>query len=818
MSKKILYNKRSIGIVFCLVLTLFVSYLTRSSLFSAHGEVELKKMPLSLQGNQPDSFTIAIDGKAYAISETDEGVKLLLIKTMLPVYKAFGLSANKARFLYRPLNNGVPTGDLYVEDLSTGNLKKISQHLALHAIWSPTKESEVAYTFSSGNTFGLAIADLVSEDNRVIVPEQVFAEPIQWSDSGNEIYYFKEAFREQTTQDQQGEGSQTTELSLRLVSTTSEYSQEVSTMSLPKGFLAPQQWQFQVSKEEMVRGHFTAITYDDSFEISVDNITESSVIYVRALNSDQAKPVAEGRLLHILSKGILSKAYRDSQIEYEYTTFEGVKSLLATVEVASHNLPMKSFTLSQGGKSYPGVGNCRISTHTGNLSYAYDMQHTTNFAEHILASAPGLVVKKEESISCNSGDKGDAGGADCPAYDKNCTSLWGNYVIIEHASGEYTKYAHLQYNSVRVETGHQVCQGLHIANQGHTGNTCCEVNKCGDHLHFQLQESADLNGKSKSIDFADAPHPLSCGSTYRSNSNEVTSCSTLRLVTSLTLDPSKSIYNVGETVRGRFLLKNEGSALVTLDEWTIGGRRGGTPVTITDFPHVTSIHIPSGASYEYDDRFTFQKDGDYTFFPAYRIGSSWVTSEDDKIPYSPGIVRKLSVRAVNSPDFQLSLTSGWNLISLPLQPSDTAITSVLSSISGAYESVWAWNANTSPPGWARYPRSIGTASLTTMSPGRGYWIYMYAPRVLRVTGSTPSKTVQLSADWNLVGYNSTTEMNTVNALSNINGRYESVWAWNTAPPGWARHPRSIGTASLTTMSPGRGYWIYAKQSTPWTLP
>jgi murein DD-endopeptidase MepM/ murein hydrolase activator NlpD len=61
----------------------------------------------------------------------------------------------------------------------------------------------------------------------------------------------------------------------------------------------------------------------------------------------------------------------------------------------------------------------------------------------------------------------------------------GNYVILKHAGGEYSTYAHLKQGSVRVKAGDSVTRGQVIAQLGHTGNTT------EPHLHFQLTDGPD---------------------------------------------------------------------------------------------------------------------------------------------------------------------------------------------------------------------------------------------------------------------------------------------------------------------------------------
>lgn len=63
----------------------------------------------------------------------------------------------------------------------------------------------------------------------------------------------------------------------------------------------------------------------------------------------------------------------------------------------------------------------------------------------------------------------------------------GNYVLIRHANGEHSLYAHLKQGSVRVNAGDQVASGAQIAEAGSSGNST------EPHLHFQLIDGPDLN-------------------------------------------------------------------------------------------------------------------------------------------------------------------------------------------------------------------------------------------------------------------------------------------------------------------------------------
>ena len=60
---------------------------------------------------------------------------------------------------------------------------------------------------------------------------------------------------------------------------------------------------------------------------------------------------------------------------------------------------------------------------------------------------------------------------------------YGNYILIAHANGLYTLYAHGQDGSRTVSAGQTVTQGQQIMRVGSTGNSS------GPHLHFEVRTS-----------------------------------------------------------------------------------------------------------------------------------------------------------------------------------------------------------------------------------------------------------------------------------------------------------------------------------------
>lgn len=154
----------------------------------------------------------------------------------------------------------------------------------------------------------------------------------------------------------------------------------------------------------------------------------------------------------------------------------------------------------------------------------------------------------------------------------------------------------------------------------------------------------------------------------------------------------------------------------------------------------------------------------------------------------------------------IELNSGWNLISLYVQPEDTSIEPVLASIEGKYISVWTYVDGA----WLVYdPENPGFSDLVTMEAGMGYWINMKQAATLIISGYAISNSQDLSSGWNLVGYSSDTACDIDVALTSIEGKYISVWAYMDGK--WHVYdPENPGFSDLLLMEPDYGYWINAK--------
>ncbi len=504
-----------------------------------NGRIKFSKQ--SLANKRP--FVGAINGEAFLLEENGNGgAKAVKIRTAMPVFKAFGLSSDNRKLLYISLKYGVPSGELYYEDLATGESTKVASGLVLTASVSPVDDDKIAYVFSGGETFGLAVTELRTGQSSVLVSQGVFTENIQWDDSGRGVYYFETEIQESKL-GKKGivyfEAVQPKlKLNMRYVSSAPLFSAEASTREIPAGFPVLSENKEFISKTEPVLENinsgddyaFRTIAPDAEREVFGSNLLGADQLFSKHIVSGETVSLGRGQLVKTLSTGVLTREFSAGGTKLNFTNWEGVSTEVGTTTV-NYNLPLKNFTLTQGGASYSSPGNCSISSHNGIHGFAYDLQGAVS--EHALASADGLVVFTTSSVTCNTIDT-----TSCPDYNANgCPGTYlGNVVIIQHADGTYTSYAHMETDSPQVVAGTNVDQGLYIGRQGHTGSTRGTYNGCGDHLHFQRQSSPDIFGQSISIDFADtAANPLTCGTTYTSASTEI----------SHTISPTSQNFEIG---------------------------------------------------------------------------------------------------------------------------------------------------------------------------------------------------------------------------------------------------------------------------------
>ena len=96
--------------------------------------------------------------------------------------------------------------------------------------------------------------------------------------------------------------------------------------------------------------------------------------------------------------------------------------------------------------------------------------------------------------------------------------------------------------------------------------------------------------------------------------------------------------------------------------------------------------------------------------------------------------RRFGVYQMTVAHRQLSLSSGWNLVSIPVSPLSTVISQTLYPVEGKCDLAYAYFASDADDPWKKYNTAAPSFlnDLTEIGPGWGYWIRVSEDCVARV--------------------------------------------------------------------------------------
>ena len=162
--------------------------------------------------------------------------------------------------------------------------------------------------------------------------------------------------------------------------------------------------------------------------------------------------------------------------------------------------------------------------------------------------------------------------------------------------------------------------------------------------------------------------------------------------------------------------------------------------------------------------------------------------------------------------FDITLSPGANLISLPLVPDDIGIEAVLTGILDRVETVWQFDTSGAVPRWRSYAPGA-PSDLRVMRDGLGYWVLLKdggaGDTVLTVTGreeTGPARRV--ARGWNLVGFTSTVPQAPGEYLGALSGSAGTTMVGYAGGVAELVLPR----AATPQLMPGRGYWLYVESA------
>jgi pimeloyl-ACP methyl ester carboxylesterase len=166
---------------------------------------------------------------------------------------------------------------------------------------------------------------------------------------------------------------------------------------------------------------------------------------------------------------------------------------------------------------------------------------------------------------------------------------------------------------------------------------------------------------------------------------------------------------------------------------------------------------------------------------------------------------------------ELGLLEGWNFISLPVNPRDASLPSILADASQNVKIVWGFDNQRQT--WLRFRPDVPDPTLANLENGKGYWVYMDNPAYLRVTGTGASPNIHLFEGWNLIGYHGPNGTAVDKALSGTAGKWSTIWGWDNGQ--WSLKSSTsndLPFSPLTNLRQGKAYWIKIKQgqAADWT--
>ena len=320
---------------------------------------------------------------------------------------------------------------------------------------------------------------------------------------------------------------------------------------------------------------------------------------------------------------------------------------------------------------------------------------------------------------------------------------------------------------------------------------------------------ADLNqtydGTQKSVAVITDPTGLTVGVTYEGSSIEPTNAGSYLVIA--TINDANFTGTISDT-----LVIAKATAEVTLSGLSHTYNGSAKSATVTTVPEGLPVEVT------YDS----------LPIPPTAVGEYAVVAtvtDPNYIGSASGTLIIAQATATHSID----LVPGWNLISFNVHPENTAIATVLSTIAGNYDLVYAWNAGVANNNWLKYaPSAPGYSNtLSSLDEKLGFWIHMSAADTLDVTGSVPVTTnINLSTaggGWNLVAYPSGADRVLPEALSSngVGTDFSLVYAYHAsaASDPWMLFGQTapIWANDLTELSPGWGYWVKVSADHAWSV-
>jgi uncharacterized repeat protein (TIGR01451 family) len=189
-----------------------------------------------------------------------------------------------------------------------------------------------------------------------------------------------------------------------------------------------------------------------------------------------------------------------------------------------------------------------------------------------------------------------------------------------------------------------------------------------------------------------------------------------------------------------------------------------------------------------------------------RTNTASITAKDQPDPITSNNSASVILNKAAVTSKAIALKSGWNLISLPLIPTDGTISVVLSGIISHVVSVSAFDRCVGSQGtWYSFDPGPAYDDLTRMDDGKGYWINVNQDITLTIygvelkSGAVTPPEYSVCPGWNLIGFKSTADRTAGDYLAGIAGKWTKIYGYANSS--------FVVVQSGDNMKTGYGYWI-----------
>ena len=499
-------------------------------------EMEVDRLPLSL----PDYLAIIEHGRLFLYFFDDQ--TLSRVELADGVFKFFGFSHDGTRSSFLRLEDGFPTDQLLIRRIAARSTSVPVLHgdRVTKASWSSVSPI-LAAVIHNDSEHSLVLYDLRTQ-HRTELARGIDPSLVRWHPTRDVIFYNVIESYPSDWEDDARSLLHAYDVESRTVESLSEhvhdlvFGSEVAFL-VGRGVSALDSATYQNSRL-ISSGEFLSVSLNESGSRLAASIrSENGLVESYLLDSETGETigVGPGWVEQFLGDSVVIKRFTGSRVETILIDSEARSTQTLSSMPTSFRLPWQSPRTRVVTQANPNVVDpgCDSESH-GSDSWAYDFGiHTSRSdPDHVLAVENGWVVAVRPDMDCNTycdennPDYPDCVTTSCPSYRPTCkddfpNSVWGNYVILSHSDGTYTKYAHLRPNSVRVTEGQRVLRGQFIAEPGHTGTTSGSTNNCGDHLHFERQRELGINESSIQIGFRESQERDLLCQAYTSENNEI---------------------------------------------------------------------------------------------------------------------------------------------------------------------------------------------------------------------------------------------------------------------------------------------------------